>query len=123
MPVLGIDLGSQNCVVGIATKGSIDIVTNEFSRRYTPVYVSFSENERLIGESGMGAQISQYQRTISLIKRFIGLKYSQLTPDVLLANISVPIIQGPNDEILFKIEGYKLHDNDSEPKLLNPVQL
>ncbi|EFC50714.1 predicted protein [Naegleria gruberi] len=123
MPVLGIDLGSQNCVVGIAKKGSIDIVTNEFSRRYTPVYVSFSENERLIGESGMGAQISHYQRTISLIKRFIGLKYSQLTPEVLHANISVPIFQGPNDEILFKIDGYKLHDNDAESKLLSPVQL
>ncbi|KAG2381458.1 hypothetical protein C9374_006447 [Naegleria lovaniensis] len=123
MPVLGIDLGAQNCVVGVAGRGGIDIVTNEYSRRYTPVYVSFSENERLIGESGMTAQISHYQRTISLIKRFIGLKYSQLTPEVLQANTSVPIIKGPNDEILFKIEGYKLSDNDTESKLLDPIQL
>ena len=123
MPVLGIDLGSQNIVVSVARKGGIDIITNEYSRRYTPVYVSFSENERLLGESGMGAQITHYQRTVSLLKRFIGLKYSQLTPEVLLANVSVPIIQGPNDEILFKIEGYKLSDNDNEPKYLSPIQL
>ncbi|KAL9653656.1 hypothetical protein ABK040_009133 [Willaertia magna] len=123
MPVIGIDLGSQNCVVSVARKGGIDIVTNEYSRRYTPSYVTFADNERLIGESGMVAQQKYHKRTISLLKRFIGLKYSQLPQDVLQANISVPIVKGSNDEILFKIEGYKLNDNDNEAKLLTPVQL
>lgn len=40
--VLGIDLGSDNCVVAIARRKGVDIVTNEASARSTPTIVSVS---------------------------------------------------------------------------------
>lgn len=38
--VLGIDLGSDNCVVAIARRKGVDIVTNEASARCTPTIIS-----------------------------------------------------------------------------------
>jgi hypothetical protein len=40
--VLGIDLGSDNCVVAIARRKGVDIVANEASQRSTPSVVSVS---------------------------------------------------------------------------------
>ena len=44
--VLGIDLGSDNCVVAIARRKGVDIVANEASQRATPSVVSVSRDHR-----------------------------------------------------------------------------
>lgn len=49
---IGIDLGSINLVIAVATKASAEIVTNEASSRETHVIVGFGDHERFIGEQG-----------------------------------------------------------------------
>ena len=48
--VMGIDLGTQNCCVGIflADSGQIDIVPNSFGSQITPSWVGFEEDGRII---------------------------------------------------------------------------
>lgn len=42
MPVVGIDLGTENCVIAQVTRGGVDIIANEVSRRasaYCTIFV------------------------------------------------------------------------------------
>ncbi len=49
---VGIDLGGQNVVIAVSTKGGVEIITNEASQRETPNVVGFKDQERLLGELG-----------------------------------------------------------------------
>lgn len=36
MSVVGIDFGNSSCVIAVAQKGGIDVITNDVSNRQTP---------------------------------------------------------------------------------------
>ncbi|GFE53051.1 heat shock protein [Babesia ovis] len=77
MPVLGIDIGDANATVATIAKGTIDIVLNEVSQRYTPVCASFTQKRRLFGDQATPQMISNYRNScrsmISLLGRTIGV--------------------------------------------------
>ncbi|EDO07987.1 Hsp70 family protein [Babesia bovis T2Bo] len=76
MPVLGIDIGDANATVATIAKGSIDVVLNEVSQRYTPVCASFTQKRRLFGDQATPQMISNYRNScrsmMSLLGRTIG---------------------------------------------------
>ncbi|KAL0486377.1 HSP70 [Acrasis kona] len=117
MPVIGIDLGTDNCVIALARRGGIDVVVNEFSRRYTPSIVSFTNKERYIGEAGLTQAIGNATNTVQAIKRLIGIKYSQAEQDGELKNYACNIEQGPDDSILINVTYL------GEKRQFTPVQI
>ena len=71
--VIGIDLGTTNSCVSVLEGGDPIVIPNAEGNRTTPSVVGFAKNgERLVGETAKRQAITNPDRTISSIKRYMG---------------------------------------------------
>ncbi|KAF7321453.1 hypothetical protein MKEN_00665800 [Mycena kentingensis (nom. inval.)] len=71
-PVVGIDLGTTYSCVAVQRGGRVEIIANDQGHRITPSWVSFTDNERLVGDSAKSAFHNNPTGTIFDAKRLIG---------------------------------------------------
>lgn len=80
--VVGIDLGTTNSVVAVMEGGKPVVIANAEGMRTTPSVVAFSkEGEKLIGQAARRQSVLNPQNTFYAVKRFVGRKYDELSPD------------------------------------------
>ncbi|KAJ7350301.1 heat shock protein 70 family [Mycena albidolilacea] len=70
--VIGIDLGTTYSCVGVQRGERVEIIANDQGHRITPSWVSFTENERLVGDSAKSAFHSNPTNTVFDAKRLMG---------------------------------------------------
>ncbi len=79
--VVGIDLGTTNSVVAVMEGGKPVVIANAEGMRTTPSVVGFSKDgERLVGQMARRQIELNPQNTFYGIKRFMGRKYAELSP-------------------------------------------
>ena len=100
--IIGIDLGTTNSCVAVMEGTEPVVIPNDEGRRTTPSIVAFLENgERKIGDPAKRQAITNPQKTISSIKRFMGHRYSEVTRE--LEMTSYEVVRGDNDTARVKI--------------------
>jgi molecular chaperone DnaK len=102
--IIGIDLGTTNSCVAVMEGNEPVVIPNDEGRRTTPSVVAFMDNgERKIGDPAKRQAITNPQRTISSIKRFMGQRYSEVAGEV--DRSSYKVVKGDNDTIRVDIDG------------------
>ncbi|NLN14935.1 MAG: molecular chaperone DnaK [Tissierellia bacterium] len=92
--IIGIDLGTTNSAVAVMEGGEPVIIPNIEGNRTTPSIVAFTKDgERLVGETAKRQAITNPDRTIISIKRYMGTDHTveidgkKLTPQEISAMI------------------------------------
>jgi heat shock protein 5 len=78
-PCIGIDLGTTYSCVGVMKNGRVEIIPNDQGNRITPSYVSFADDERMVGEAAKNQATVNPQQTLFDVKRLIGRNYKDKT--------------------------------------------
>ena len=75
--VIGIDLGTTNSCVAVLEGGEPVVIANAEGNRTTPSVVGFTKaGERLVGETAKRQAITNPERTIASIKRYMGTDHT-----------------------------------------------
>ena len=96
--VIGIDLGTTNSCVSVMEGNEPVVIPNAEGRRTTPSIVAFLDGgtgERKVGDPAKRQAITNPENTISSVKRFMGMRYSELGGEV--NNSSYQVVKGDND--------------------------
>lgn len=77
--IIGIDLGTTNSCVAVLEGGEPSVINNPEGGRTTPSIVAFTKNdERLVGQPAKRQAVTNPQKTIFSIKRFMGRMYDEV---------------------------------------------
>jgi molecular chaperone DnaK len=77
---IGIDLGTTNSCVAVLEGGDPTVITNSEGERTTPSVVAFDRRsgERLVGQLARRQAVTNPERTVYSIKRFMGRRYDDV---------------------------------------------
>ncbi|MDX1617447.1 MAG: molecular chaperone DnaK, partial [Balneolaceae bacterium] len=101
--IIGIDLGTTNSCVAVMEGNEPTVIQNSEGGRTTPSVVAFSkEGERLVGAPAKRQAITNPEKTISSIKRFMGRFYDEVKEESKQA--SYEIVKGDNNTARVKVE-------------------
>ena len=101
--IIGIDLGTTNSCVAVMEGGEPVVIQNSEGGRTTPSIVGFtSKDERVVGQPAKNQMITNPEKTVYSVKRFIGHRFNELTDE--LKRVPYKIVpQG--DDVRIDIDG------------------
>ncbi len=101
--IIGIDLGTTNSCVSIMEGGEAKVINNEEGTRTTPSIIGYSNGEILVGQTAKNQAVTNPEKTVHSIKRFIGMKMDSLENEI--KRVSYKVISGPNGDSRVDIDG------------------
>ncbi len=101
---IGIDLGTTNSVVAVLEGGQPVVIPNSEGGRTTPSVVGFTDKgERLVGQIAKRQAITNPQKTVYSIKRFMGRKFDEVQTEI--KEVPYKVVRGENDTARVNIDG------------------
>ena len=102
--IIGIDLGTTNSCVSVLEGSEPVVITNSEGKRTTPSIVAFVEGgERKVGDPAKRQAITNPQKTVFSIKRFMGETFDQVQREI--NRIPYKVVRGDNNTPRVDIDG------------------
>ena len=102
--IIGIDLGTTNSCVSVFEGNEPVVIANSEGKRTTPSIVAFVDGgERKVGDPAKRQAITNPQRTIFSIKRFMGENWDQVQKEV--SRVPYKVVRGDNNMPRVDIDG------------------
>ncbi|MBF0651168.1 molecular chaperone DnaK [Dysgonomonas sp. GY75] len=102
--IIGIDLGTTNSCVAVLEGNEPIVIANNEGKRTTPSVVAFIEgNERKVGDPAKRQAITNPEKTIYSIKRFMGETWDQVQTEV--TRVPYKVVKGDNNTPRVDIDG------------------
>ena len=102
--IIGIDLGTTNSCVSVFEGNEPVVIANSEGKRTTPSIVAFVDGgERKIGDPAKRQAITNPQRTVFSIKRFMGENWDQVQKEV--SRVPYKVVKGDNNMPRVDIDG------------------
>ena len=115
--IIGIDLGTTNSCVAVMEGGEPVVIPNAEGSRTTPSMVAFTKNgERLVGQVAKRQAITNPEKTIFSIKRFVGRRFQEVETEI--KEVPYKVIKGAND-----VAKVNIGDKDYTPQEISAMIL
>ena len=102
--IIGIDLGTTNSCVAVMEGNEPIVIANNEGKRTTPSVVAFIEGgERKVGDPAKRQAITNPEKTIYSIKRFMGETWDQVQDE--LKRVPYKVVKGDNNTPRVDIDG------------------
>ena len=102
--IIGLDLGTTNSCVAVLEGNEPVVIANSEGKRTTPSIVAFVEGgERKVGDPAKRQAITNPEKTIFSIKRFMGETYDQVQKEI--GRVPYKVVRGDNNTPRVDIEG------------------
>jgi molecular chaperone DnaK len=115
---IGIDLGTTNSCVAVLEGGDPVVITNSEGERTTPSVVAFDKKsgDRLVGQLARRQAVTNPDRTIYSIKRFMGRRYNDVKSEA--ERVGYDVVSGSGGDIRVRVE-----DKDYSPPEISAMTL
>lgn len=101
--IIGIDLGTTNSCVAVMEGNEPVVIPNSEGKRTTPSIVAFIGNgERKVGDPAKRQAITNANKTIYSIKRFMGETYDKVNTEI--KRVTYTVVKGDNNTPRVKID-------------------
>ena len=116
--IIGIDLGTTNSCVSVMEGDRPKIIENSEGDRTTPSVVAFTDAETLVGQSAKRQSVTNPEKTVYAVKRFIGRKYSDKEVQKDKAILPYNIVEADNGDVWIQIDDNKMALPEISAKVL-----
>ena len=102
--IIGIDLGTTNSCVSVMEGSEPVVIPNAEGKRTTPSVIAFVEDGEIkVGDPAKRQAVTNPEKTIASVKRFMGNKFSESSNNV--KTVAYKVVKGDNDTPRVDIDG------------------
>ncbi|HLL39926.1 MAG TPA: molecular chaperone DnaK [Rubrobacteraceae bacterium] len=115
---IGIDLGTTNSCVAVLEGGDPVVITNSEGERTTPSVVAFDRRsgERLVGQLARRQAVTNPERTIYSVKRFMGRRFKEIENEA--QRMGYEVVSGTGGDVRVRVD-----DKDYSPPEISAMIL
>ncbi|MEG1649915.1 MAG: molecular chaperone DnaK, partial [Rikenellaceae bacterium] len=119
--IIGIDLGTTNSCVSVMEGNEPVVITNSEGKRTTPSIVAFTDGgERKVGDPAKRQAITNPERTVFSIKRFIGERCDKVQKEI--KRVPYKVVCGSGDTPRVDIDGREYTPQEISAMILQKMK-
>lgn len=124
--VIGIDLATCMSMVAVWKDGKVEIIASESGNRTVPSFVSFTEEERIVGDAGKSMSSTNPTNTVFDAKRLIGRAFDDSEVQKMMKMWPFKVVNDGNNRpkvvVDFKGETIQLYPEEISAMVLQKLK-